>query len=330
MSISQFPVPSAGGGGGVYSTFQVFTASGTFVHPLGASASAPRAVKVFVMGGGGGGSSGNIVTINTSQSMNNGVGGGGSGMVNIVETFITSDVPVTIGAGSAGGAAISATTATFYNGNSATRGGTSSFGDLVRAGGGTGGYTVGQSTASHTHGIPGGSGAGVARGTTAWGAIQGGSFGSSAQLNFAGTAGVLPEGGLLGTQGDNWGHWWYGQAMVPATVSTNNWGGVYTGSLPGCLASGAGGSPSSMFNSASTFHNVVGLGGQGVYGNGGDSGLGTWTSASGTIIAGSGVSATVGFGGGGGAGGTVRGPSITYAESGAGGDGGDGLVIVYY
>jgi len=99
---------------------QVFTSSGTYTKPTGV-----RTILVEVCGGGGGGGA------SGSASNRGGFGGGGGGYSRILidADSITSE-SITIGAGGVGGVAPSGT---------GLAGGTSSFGSLVSATGGTGG-----------------------------------------------------------------------------------------------------------------------------------------------------------------------------------------------
>jgi hypothetical protein len=130
-----------------------FTSSGTFTK-----ATYPwlRAVKVKAVGGGAGG--GGCATTGASQIS---IANGGSGGA-YAESFITdiaglaSSVTVTRGAGGAGGAAGS---------NTGNNGGTSSFGSLVIAGGGTGGALAGAG------GLPGFPQSGSVGGSTGTGQI---------------------------------------------------------------------------------------------------------------------------------------------------------------
>ena len=108
---------------------QTFTSSGTWTKPVGATA-----VLVRVWGAGAGGRSGSLGAASVSKS--GGIGGGGGAYYErwLRAEDLPSTVAVTVGAGGAGGAAL---TNTAGSGLSGAAGGESSFGALVRAGGGT-------------------------------------------------------------------------------------------------------------------------------------------------------------------------------------------------
>jgi len=108
------------GSGGVSTSIQVFTSSGTWTKPVGITK-----VIVEVVGGGGGGGG-------TEASSNKaGSGGGGGGYSRkIIDVSAVTSVEVTVGAGGSGGAA---------GANDGSTGGTSSFGAYCSATGGTGG-----------------------------------------------------------------------------------------------------------------------------------------------------------------------------------------------
>jgi len=129
--------------------YQIFTSSGTFTVPSGATQ-----VLVTLIGGGGGGSKGGGGSLS-------GAGGGGGGVYYRVPVTVTpgSSIPVTIGSGGAGG------TSSHIDGYA---GETSSFGSYLSATGGgpgrgqggssTGGSTGSPSTPYYTQ--PGGKGMG--------------------------------------------------------------------------------------------------------------------------------------------------------------------------
>ena len=137
MSVNRFPpqeppTPVMGGGiaqfPGVGRRFAVFTSSGTFVHPDGASATDPKVVDVLVASGGGGGGSGAAAYNSTTAQLATGGGGGGAGGVYQFTTMVTGSVAVEIGAGGIGGAARTRTSNGIAAGNGGGSGGTSGIG----------------------------------------------------------------------------------------------------------------------------------------------------------------------------------------------------------
>jgi len=220
---------------------QIFTSSGTWT-----ATSNMKIVEVYLLGGGGGGGSGRRGANDTAR-------GGGSGGNNgdyVVRSFNASDltwtVAVTIGAGNAGGVAV---TADSTNGNAGTTGGNSSFGTYVTALGGNGGsggtafYSgTGQDGSDGTYDGGGGGGAGDI--STSNVATDGGSGGIGGRYK----DGAGFAGGSAGTSGGAGGN---------GTASTTNlvWGG----------GGGGGGGASTTTN--------AGIGGNGAtYGAGGGGG----------------------------------------------------------
>jgi hypothetical protein len=138
----------------VQTTFSVdaITVSRDFVVPSGVTQ-----LKVTAIGGGGGGGAGHF---------NIGAGGGGGGGGKVEQSLVTvqpgQTVFVTVGAAGVGGRyASSRSLGTAYNG---TAGGTSSFGSLVVAKGGSGGFAGQSSVGFGKGGTGGGSGGGPGSG----------------------------------------------------------------------------------------------------------------------------------------------------------------------
>ena len=101
------------------------------------------AIGVDLVGGGGGGGGGSVTTNATTLSSDCTGGGGGGGGCRIFATFNVADLPAsvtcTVGAGGTAGAGAASTGG---NGTSGGNGGTSSFGAMLKAYGGGGGFMV--------------------------------------------------------------------------------------------------------------------------------------------------------------------------------------------
>ncbi len=193
------------GGGGCFTNWQLFSASGTFTVAAGVTV-----IKVEVWGGGGGGA--------TAAGLGNRGGGGGGGGGYAEGTYTVTPAAthaVTIGTGGAAGTpgvaggttsfgsptVISATGGTGGFGTGGTSGGNGGAGGLGSGGylnstlgsGGSGGYSAGASPAqtnSATNGAGGGGAGGVMAGTVAAGGGgggigggNGGGFGSTSGQN---------------------------------------------------------------------------------------------------------------------------------------------------
>ena len=198
-------------GGYLYAGTIYYTSSGTFVKadPFGQGDIGLRAIRVRLVGGGGGGG-GTGATIGGESAQ-----GGGGGAGGYAESFITdiagldSSVTVTRGGGGAGGGA---------GANNGLQGGASSFGTLVAASGGFGGFGAAGTSSfpAFTQTQTGGGGSAgqiQARGGSSTGGVltsgsPGGAFvvvssagssvfsgGPSSGINADGVAGLLGAGG---------------------------------------------------------------------------------------------------------------------------------------
>lgn len=140
---------------------QPFSSNGTWYKPTD-----PRltTARIFAVGAGGGGGAGRCDASGTTRFGGGGGGSAGSSYIEVPLSSLANSYAVTIGTGGTGGTGVS-TVAT--NGGDGTDGGRSSFGSLVVAFGGQGGFggtsaagTGGQSgTGSYHTGIAGGAGA---------------------------------------------------------------------------------------------------------------------------------------------------------------------------
>lgn len=266
---------------------QVFISNGTWTMPDGATL-----VEVICIGGGGGGGGGRRGAASTSRPGGTGGGGGGLSRMTFLAANLDATEAVVVGAAGTGGAAASGDSS---NGGTGTAGGLSSFGDVLKANGGTGG--TGGTTTSPTASVAGGTGL-----TSNGGAS--GEGGTTTNGNAGGVGNWAPSGGGGG----------YG-------ISNTNNTGFGTGDGTG------GGAPTFYAGTLAGGTDPASAGANGGNGNTGDDG---WIGSGGAGGGGGGAGAggnggtggSYGGGGGGGAG------SLNGNASGAGGNGGPGIVIV--
>jgi len=272
---------------------QIFTSSGTWTKPAGA-----RSVDVLVIAGGGGGASGRV---NAGQiGGGGGAGGGLTFRTQIPASSLLATESVTVGAGGAGGNAVTGPNA---QGLAGTAGGDSSFGAIggsvfypwVYAGGGGGG------TGSGSSGTGGGSNG---RNVNPGGAGGTGSIASAGGAG--GTAAISAAGGGSGGGCNLSGSWFIGGngQWVLGNNPLTSGGQALGGQTEG--AAGANGTSMGSYIHA---------------GGGGGGGAGGVT-----VNAGSGGNG--GLYGGGGGGGGCQGTQGSVLTSGAGGNGAQGIVIV--
>lgn len=254
------------------------TSSRTWIAPKAAE----QRFKVFAVGGGGGGGG------NPDESASG--GGGGSGYIEVGEFKIAEGTVITVLCG-AGGAL-------------REDGGTTEFGDLLRAMGGKCG-----ATGSDAHGGDGGAGGGGSLyGHGGNGSDYGGGGGGG---RYGGNGG---DGGTYGGGG--------GGGCIPSTnyVGDGGTGGAYGGNGGAGGGAGADGVPFAAFKFWQTLFNfdslgTASLGGSGSSGGGGGGGAG---------YGGCGGRGTVYGGGGGGGFGGNGGNADTNGAGGGGGYGGTG------
>jgi hypothetical protein len=290
-----------------------FTGPGTFCVSKIATCAANNLVSYVVVAGGGG------------AGGDEGAGGGGAGGFREVEspatpytaspldgypsspnrvTVTAGSIPITVGAGGAGGVAHPSKA-------KGDDGSASVFSTITSAGGGGGGFGNGPSPDTGLHGKPGGSGGG-----------SGGRIGSGCTAASVGTGNQPPTSPAQGTPGG---------AAKTCTSNTADAGGGGGGAGAGgggaSNPTGPGGVGGAGVTSEITASPVARAGGGGGGGNAPTSANGGAGGAGGGGAGGSGSSVgsagTVNTGGGGGGPGTA-------GTSGTGGAGGSGIVIIRY
>lgn len=291
---------------------QEFTSSGSWVKPAGKSA-----VYVLAVGGGGGGAAGN----NSSGTGRGGYGGGGAAHSArwMVASTLSGTVTITIGSGGAGGTAAAAS-ASNQNGVNGSFGGDTSFGTVVKAVGGPGGFWESGTTYAP-----------LGRGVMEWGTNDSsGTAGRTSDDPGNVSRVMIASNSKALTYYANAGRGGYSEAA--------NADGTYA-AVRAMTRTGGGGCGGSN-DSATSYNGSAGARGFGFDGNvanGGTAGAGVGSNADGFGGGGGGggghTNGTAGAGGngylgggGGGGGGVYR--SSGSAQGGNGGNGGGGYVLV--
>lgn len=252
------PLTLTGGALGFAVNYQEFTASGTWSKPSGLTHYYAEAV-----GGGGGGGSGR----RDASGTNRGGGSGGAGGTFVSRFGRLSDLgsteSVTIGAGGAGGAAV---TVDATNGNAGTQGGDTTFGSALYAPGGTNGI-------GGTNGATIAGGAIRFRGNATFGAGYAGAGGNSSATagSVAGSIGAYGPGGgggggrVEGTTAGGGAAGGQGFGALKSATSATTGGGGAGGSAGTTIGDGGGGGSGSNTAAATN-------GGDGITGGGGGGG----------------------------------------------------------
>jgi hypothetical protein len=278
---------------------QVFTSNGTWTKPAGA-----KSVLVQLIGGGGGGGSGRKGATGTIRCGGGGGGGGGMATMTFDASVLGSTESVVVGQGGNGGAP---RTANSTNGISGAIGGSTVFGALLRAGGGTQGIagtlnsgSAGAGGSIFTHGN-----ILTSLGNGGFGSTFGGAGGSSLSTPQSPTGGGA-GGGVTSANVANIGGF---SGNVGVGDSNDRFSG-----LAQTLSGASGGAINTNANNGGSLDEVSFFGGTGGGGGGGS----TTTNGG---AGGNGGSYGAGGGGGGGA-------TNSVGNSGAGGNGAPGICIV--
>lgn len=279
-------------GGSANCQVDVFTSSGTWTKPANC-----KLVRALLIGGGGGGGSGRRGATGTIRGGGGGGGARGQTFVDISPDELGATESVTVGAGGAGGAAV---TVDDTNGNAGTVGGETQFGNYKSQGGGAG-----------TGGIAGNASGGSGSGRSfILGTIQthSSSDGGSGSGDTQGTApSDVTTGNCNPLGGGGGGSISSGNAFVQG----RNGAGFNTTTSTISFKGGGARSTAQGVNGGNAVNYIS------FFGTGAGGGYGGNTQAG--TKGGNGI-----FGSGGGGGGG----STNGYDSGAGGDGGNGIAVI--